>query len=92
MQAMKNKSEAEIPTQNNRAVKQAKPKVQTIRRLKVRPMYVTLPRSLKYDDREKEVPLIMLTGEWLRKAGFNCESYVVITQQPGELRIRLETL
>lgn len=55
-----------------------------MRRLKIRPKYLDGSGMYHY------VPQIMLQGEWLRNAGFDCEGYVIVSQEPGQLIIRLE--
>lgn len=55
-------------------------------RLKVQPKYVE--RSLGPNT---YVPQISLTGEWLRKTGFDCQTHVIVTKEPGRLVIQLET-
>jgi hypothetical protein len=63
-----------------------KPKLpEGIRRLKVQPKYITDRPS-----KNPTIPLIILQGEWLRNTGFDCESHVLIEQQPGQLVIRVE--
>src|SRR5687767_6512329 len=54
------------------------------RRLKVQPNHV---RRLGY---YTPVPMILLKGVWLRKAGFDCQSHVIIKERKGELVIRVE--
>lgn len=55
-----------------------------MRRIKVQPKYVERAGNNSY------VPMIMLNDEWLRKKGFDCESFVIIEEEPGRLIIRLE--
>ncbi len=54
------------------------------RRLKIQPKFVQLTYS------HTTVPLIMLTGAWLRKIGFESKSYVIIYEKEGELTIKLD--
>lgn len=54
------------------------------RRIKIQPKFV----QRTYDN--NVVPAILLTGEWLRKIGFECEGYVLIKEEGGGLVIRLE--
>jgi hypothetical protein len=55
-------------------------------RLKIQPKFVQ--RGLLPDT---QVPQLLLAGEWLRRTGFECNNHVLITTDPGQLIIRLET-
>lgn len=54
------------------------------RRIKIHPKFVQRTYS------HTVVPAILLTGEWLRKIGFECEGHVLIREVDGGLVIRLE--
>jgi len=45
--------------------------------------------SYTYFNHEKEVPIIRLSGDWLKALGFHSGSKVVVREQPGELVIQL---
>jgi len=51
-----------------------------IRRLKVYYKYVN----------NKQVPVLLLQGEWIRKLGFDIEEHVIIREKKGKLLINLE--
>jgi hypothetical protein len=54
------------------------------RRIKIQPKFVQRTYS------HSVVPAILLTGEWLRKIGFECQGHVLIKEENGGLVIRLE--
>ena len=51
-----------------------------VRRLKVYYKYVN----------GKQIPVVLLQGEWIRKLGFEIESHVIIREKKGKLIIDLE--
>lgn len=56
--------------------KPASPKLpQGMRRIKVQPKYVERTTVNSY------IPMIILKGEWLRKTGFDCNSFVIVEQE-----------
>lgn len=55
-----------------------------MRRLKIQGKFVQRSRHYSYN------PSILLTGDWLRKAGFECEDHVIIVEEPGRLIIELD--
>ena len=62
-----------------------KPKLpKGIRRLKIQPKYT---RRVGY---QEAFPMIMLTGRWLQKQGFKCDSHVLIIEEREQLVIKLE--
>ena len=40
--------------------------------------------------KEREVPMIRLSGDWLKALGFDSGRKVIVREQPGELVIRLK--
>ena len=40
---------------------------------------------------EKQIPVILLQGEWVRNLGFEIEDHVIISTKKGQLIINLET-
>jgi hypothetical protein len=54
------------------------------RRIKIQPKFVQRTYS------KSVVPAILLTGEWLRRIGFECHGHVLIKQENGGLVIWLE--
>jgi hypothetical protein len=62
-----------------------KPKLPVgMRRIKIQPKFVQHTYS------NTTVPLIMLTGAWLHKIGFESKGYVVVYEKEGELLIRVD--
>jgi len=51
-----------------------------VRRLKVYYKYVN----------SKQVPVLLLQGEWIRKLGFDIQEHVIIQEKKGKLVINLE--
>ena len=94
MQIHKNQPEASGKQPNATRTKQraqtctckaCKPKLPELpagmRRLKIQQKFVTKIRSWK------TVPAIMLTGEWLRKLGFEHEDHIIIVEKEKQLII-----
>lgn len=57
-----------------------------MRRLKIQQKFVAHVRSSTL------VPVIMLAGEWLRKAGFEYRKHIIIIEKEGQLIINLDTV
>ncbi|WP_133576475.1 SymE family type I addiction module toxin [Pedobacter metabolipauper] len=54
------------------------------RRIKIQPKYIAGAKGGKL------VPVIRLQGAWLRKTGFECDSYVIISKKKGQLIIQMD--
>lgn len=62
-----------------------KPKLPAgMRRLKIQQKFVAQVRSSTL------VPVITLSGEWLRKSGFEYQKHIIIIEKEGQLIIKLD--
>lgn len=55
-----------------------------MRRIKIQQKFVAQVRSLT------TVPVIMLSGKWLEKLGFDYENHVIVMEKEGQLIINLD--
>lgn len=63
----------------------SKPKLPVgMRRIKIQQKFVAQVRSLT------TVPVIMLSGKWLEKLGFDYENHVIVMEKEGQLIINLD--
>lgn len=60
-----------------------------MRRIKVQQKYIAKVRSSIRSS--TWVPVIILTGEWLRKSGFEYQNHIIVIEKKGQLIINLDT-
>jgi hypothetical protein len=71
-------------TKSERFINQVMEEVRNARRLKVNQR--VSPRA----SRDVTIPELVLSGLWLVKAGFGCDSYVLVRPEEGRLIIEIE--